>query len=1521
MGSSQPEGGGQQTTHCRLIEERYLAFRDVEPGGSPVEAFLNLWPRLEPHYGTMVEQLKSALQEALNVRCTISARVKSLSSITKSIERRQSHRGERYKEVDEIFDDLHDLAGFRIVVDYPSGIQIVKAFIAQNFQLKSTNVFRVDREINDSWKPTFGSFQSENHHVFLHSDAKYPLSPFCNILFEIQILSLAGSLYNRLAHPLLYKKSSGQLPVKDQKMIDVTHGLSLCYGICLSCMEDRLEGKRTEEIPSPVQEVAQLDGNQNADMESFVKATPYSMPASDQRIPNEKCVEFVKDLPMHSMSSGQLNSRLSLLLNGSTQTSTTNVNSGSGHIMQNYGSGTNNAYSAGGDITIAKEDIEDEIRNAFWVTDPQSHKEDIEERKTMSVCGIIDYISLLSVRESKDANINLSYFFCDASDSNLNNATSVLRGIVYSIIFQNSMALSYVRKHFKEISKPLADPRLAWPVLQRTLIGILNANKYQKTYLIIDGLDECRDDRDKLLEFIVKHSSLLQVKWLVSSRKWPVIKEVLATCPALLELCLEDNETNVSAAVSFYITQQVERLSTIKRYDMKKKEAVELHLRSKANSTFLWVSLVCRMLKQIPAWQTMKRLDTFPAGLDALYGRMLEQLQTSSEEEGDLGFDELYAQLISIALSVFRPLSIDELYSLVDDDDITANEFEDIIALCGSFLTVQHRVVYFIHDSAKDFLLNDASGFEFCPRQQHAMLFSQSLSNLTRSLHRDMLQLETNHPLPLQKALGSFSYQCIYWIHHLTECEIATLNKQLVDGSQVDNFLRNMFLFWVEGLSHLTSIGLGISSILKLEQMLHDNSSNFKRLVQDQSRYIRYISVWIEQRPLQVYSLLRFSPINCITRKLYEPQAPDWFSLKQGVDEDWSLCILTMEGHNALVQSIDFSEDGCLLDSGAFDNKVKIWDVLTGTCLHTLQGHDDRVLKVAFSRKDYQLASGSSDETIKIWDAKNGALIRTLADHNSPVDALAYGRKGGVLASGSYDGIIKLFDTLSGVCTRTIVINHNPKILSIDLTHDDQILSCRTSYSLLIWDLKAQTDPYRIQLQDSHYGKLVSSQTGELFLIDGNQIEILNPATKMRMQTIKYPAPDTFVYPSYARSAILSKQGTLLGVTGDSTVKFFDPSTQEWTRQIEEQSQDCSVSPTSDILALASDSTIKLWDLSLLSLWKHSSQESDCPSVFSNDGSLIATRSRTENGLVIWRSCTGESIFTFRGDCIPTFSPDSQMLLLRDNDHRIYIKHMSQESVYECIDAVSRPHGVILEISISYDKRWLAVSFQDRFVCIWDVAAKQFGSTVANLKINSEDEDAKETADDGTAYDPNIALSFSHDSANLAVYDGKYIMLYESSTWRCKSTIYNYDRNSNLWDHCVVFSSDDKFLATTGLDFIRTETKLNIWNLETMVCMRITAPEEEFSTFGLDTSAVWRLETSSGIYEIIDHAIHPVRPKYEISEDLHWICKGTERLLWLPPEFRPEAKFNVEIKFCRDCLKFKVAIVTSAKRIVFLTLP
>ncbi|CAG1996108.1 unnamed protein product [Fusarium graminearum] len=106
------------------------------------------------------------------------------------------------------------------------------------------------------------------------------LSIYYEVLFEIQVTSIAGSLYNRLAHPLHYKKSSGTLSRQDEMIIDMSHGLSLCYWITVACMEETLEATsgisdQKSPLPPTVRSIALNDPQESMDnLDELVNITP-----------------------------------------------------------------------------------------------------------------------------------------------------------------------------------------------------------------------------------------------------------------------------------------------------------------------------------------------------------------------------------------------------------------------------------------------------------------------------------------------------------------------------------------------------------------------------------------------------------------------------------------------------------------------------------------------------------------------------------------------------------------------------------------------------------------------------------------------------------------------------------------------------------------------------------------------------------------------------------------------------------------------------------------------------------------------------------------------------------------------------------------------------------------------------------------------------------------------------------------------------------------------------------------------
>ncbi|KAF5579367.1 vegetative incompatibility het-e-1 [Fusarium pseudocircinatum] len=81
-------------------------------------------------------------------------RVKSRNSISKSLERRELHRIKEgkgpYNGFSDILDDLHGLAGIRLVVDYPRDLEAASLLITESFHSKKQpNIFTSTRESGD----------------------------------------------------------------------------------------------------------------------------------------------------------------------------------------------------------------------------------------------------------------------------------------------------------------------------------------------------------------------------------------------------------------------------------------------------------------------------------------------------------------------------------------------------------------------------------------------------------------------------------------------------------------------------------------------------------------------------------------------------------------------------------------------------------------------------------------------------------------------------------------------------------------------------------------------------------------------------------------------------------------------------------------------------------------------------------------------------------------------------------------------------------------------------------------------------------------------------------------------------------------------------------------------------------------------------------------------------------------------------------------------------------------------------
>ncbi|KAM6506442.1 hypothetical protein FSOLCH5_013423 [Fusarium solani] len=688
-----------------------------------------------------------------------------------------------------------------------------------------------------------------------------------------------------------------------------------------------------------------------------------------------------------------------------------------------------------------------------WRDDPQSQllwiKGDPGKGKTMLLCGIIDELE-------KEPDNRLSYFFCQATEARLSNATAVLRGLIYLLVDQQPSLISYVRKKHDRVGKQLFEDVNAWEALSKILAAMLNDPSLDGAILIVDALDECKTNRHQLLDLIAKPS---RVKWIVSSRNWQDIEEKLDNTKQKVRLHLELNKDSISKAVDTYIGYKVDRLTRHKKYDKETRDAVENHLASNADGTFLWVALVCQELadtKVVRKRHTLSKLKLFPRGLDPLYKRMMEQISDSNDAN-------ICKEILAIASVVYRPITLDELKVLVEsleEDDY--NDLPQIITSCGSFLTLREGIVYFVHQSAKDFLLNKASD-QILPSgtaHQHHAIFSASLEALSETLERDVYELGVpGFPIdqvspPDPDPLASIRYSCVFWVDHLKESSAKMSDKDLQDAGTVHDFLQKKYLYWLESLSLLRSMSEGVMAVQKLEALVKiKEARELTELLRDARRFILSHKRAIEIAPLQAYaSALVFSPTRSLIRELFKKEEPNRITLKPSVESDWNACVQTLEGHGGPVWSVAASADGQRLASGSVDCTVKVWDAATGACMQTLEGHGSWVSSVAFSADGQQLASGSGDKTVKVWDAATGAYMQTLEGHGGWVKSVAFSADGQRLASGSSDHMAKIWDAATGVCVQTLK-GHGSWVSSVAFSADGQQLASGSGdKTVKVWD-------------------------------------------------------------------------------------------------------------------------------------------------------------------------------------------------------------------------------------------------------------------------------------------------------------------------------------------------------------------------------------------------------------------------------------------------------------------------------------
>lgn len=295
--------------------------------------------------------------------------------------------------------------------------------------------------------------------------------------------------------------------------------------------------------------------------------------------------------------------------------------------------------------------------------------------------------------------------------------------------------------------------------------------------------------------------------------------------------------------------------------------------------------------------------------------------------------------------------------------------------------------------------------------------------------------------------------------------------------------------------------------------------------------------------------------------------------------------LLTIAGHNDIINSVALSPNGEIIASGSRDGTIKLWNIETGDLIKIIFAHGSLVNSVAFSPNGSIIASaighvgmyGRISGEIRLWDAKTGNLIKTLTGNEGVVLSVAFSPNGKILASSGMDDNLMLWDTQNGKPLQTLK-GHRGDVSAVAFSLDGRfIATASTDSTIIIWN----------------------ARTGKL----------------LKILQRRYNTPLT--------SVVFSPNNRIL-ISGcyDKTARVWDLTTgglQNIMMGHNAPVNSVAITPDGQILATgSSDKTIKLWNIlrgTNQTLEGH--EEAVTSVVFSPDGSKLISASK-DRTIKIW---------------------------------------------------------------------------------------------------------------------------------------------------------------------------------------------------------------------------------------------------------------------------------------------------------------
>ena len=421
---------------------------------------------------------------------------------------------------------------------------------------------------------------------------------------------------------------------------------------------------------------------------------------------------------------------------------------------------------------------------------------------------------------TKRTTSTVCYFFFKTGDTSRIRGANALCAILHQL-FWNNPHHGLIRRALESHRKLERSLQGAFSELWRILTDCAEQKAAGEIICVLDALDEC-EDREEMIDTLVqfysesKYQSISSstLKFLITSRPYDDLDagfKRLTKISTYMHFDGDDKSDTIRKEINLVIDAKIQEIQeTAGSFEKKACDQILSRLKSKDNRTYLWLCLIFDIIaKSRSAYSKpsslQNLLDELPLGLDGAYEAILNRSQNKGQAK----------LLLQIVLAATRPLTLDEVntaltltirderegrFSSLDElygDRWQPGNFKMIVTnLCGLFISVYDSKLFFIHQTAREFLTegnesynstsNGWKGWKGCLNIQtaHEKISRACLSYL--SMSPAILHLGAE-PALMVKPLTFRLYAALNWPFHYVSQGDSGAQKSTTDARMLCN--------------------------------------------------------------------------------------------------------------------------------------------------------------------------------------------------------------------------------------------------------------------------------------------------------------------------------------------------------------------------------------------------------------------------------------------------------------------------------------------------------------------------------------------------------------------------------------------------------------------------------------------------------------------------------------------------------------------------------------------------------------